>query len=47
MFARTEVIIPASEVAHALKAMVDLALEAREERVMMFDLRGLRSVHGR
>ncbi len=40
MFARTEVIIPAPEVTQAIKATVDLVLEAREERVILFNLCG-------
>jgi tryptophan synthase beta chain len=43
LFARTEGIIPAPEVTHAIKATVDLALEAREareERVILFNLCG-------
>jgi tryptophan synthase beta chain len=42
-FARTEGIIPAPEVAHAIKATMDLALEAREageQRVILFNLCG-------
>ena len=42
-FARTEGIIPAPEVAHAIKATMDLALEAREageEKVILFNLCG-------
>jgi tryptophan synthase beta chain len=42
-FARAEGIVPAPEVAHAIKATVDLALEAREageERVILFNLCG-------
>jgi tryptophan synthase beta chain len=42
-FARTEGIIPAPEVAHAIKATMDLALEAREageEQVILFNLCG-------
>jgi tryptophan synthase beta chain len=42
-FARTEGIIPAPEVAHAIKATMDLALEAREageERIILFNLCG-------
>src|ERR671916_19575 len=43
MFARVEGIIPAPEVNHAIKATVDLALEAKEageERVILFNLCG-------
>jgi len=43
MFARTEGIVPAPESAHAVKAAIDLALEARrknEERVILFNLSG-------
>jgi tryptophan synthase beta chain len=43
LFARTEGIIPAPEVSHAIKATVDLAVEAREsgeERVILFNLCG-------
>jgi tryptophan synthase beta chain len=43
LFARAEGIIPAPEVTHAIKATVDLALEAREageERVILFNLCG-------
>ena len=43
MFARAEGIIPAPEVNHAIKATVDLALEAREageEKVILFNLCG-------
>ncbi len=43
LFARTEGIIPAPEVTHAIKAIVDLALEAKEageERVILFNLCG-------
>jgi tryptophan synthase beta chain len=42
-FARTEGIIPASEAAHAVKAVIDLALEARtrnEKPVILFNLCG-------
>ena len=42
-FARAEGIIPAPEVAHAIKATMDLALEAREageEKVILFNLCG-------
>ena len=42
-FAQTEGIIPAPEVNHAIKATVDLALEAREageEKVILFNLCG-------
>ena len=42
-FARAEGIVPAPEVTHAIKATVDLALEAREtgeERVILFNLCG-------
>ncbi len=42
-FARTEGIVPAPEVNHAIKATMDLALEAREsgeERVILFNLCG-------
>ncbi len=43
LFARTEGIIPAPEVTHAIKATLDLALEAKEageERVILFNLCG-------
>jgi tryptophan synthase beta chain len=43
MFARAEGIIPAPEVNHAIKATIDLALEAREageEKVILFNLCG-------
>ncbi len=43
LFARAEGIIPAPEVNHAIKATVDLALEAREageEKVILFNLCG-------
>jgi tryptophan synthase beta chain len=43
LFARMEGIIPAPEVTHAIKATVDLALEAKEageERVILFNLCG-------
>jgi tryptophan synthase beta chain len=43
MFARAEGIIPAPESAHAIKAVVDEALQAREEgrpRVILFNLSG-------
>jgi tryptophan synthase beta chain len=43
LFARAEGIIPAPEVTHAIKATVDLALEAKEagkERVILFNLCG-------
>jgi len=43
LFARAEGVIPAPEVAHAIKATVDLALEAREageETVILFNLCG-------
>jgi tryptophan synthase beta chain len=43
MFARVEGIIPAPEVNHAIKAAIDLALEAREageEKVILFNLCG-------
>jgi len=43
MFARTEGIVPAPESAHAVRAAIDLALEARrknEERVILFNLSG-------
>jgi len=43
MFARTEGIVPAPESAHAIRAAIDLALEARrknEERVILFNLSG-------
>ncbi len=43
LFARTEGIVPAPEVTHAIKATVDLALEAKEageERVILFNLCG-------
>jgi len=42
-FARTEGIVPAPESAHAIKAVIDLALEAKErgeERVILFNLSG-------
>jgi tryptophan synthase beta chain len=43
LFARAEGIVPAPEVNHAIKATIDLALEAREvgeERVILFNLCG-------
>jgi tryptophan synthase beta chain len=43
LFARAEGIVPAPEVNHAIKATLDLALEAREageERVILFNLCG-------
>ena len=43
LFARTEGIVPAPEVSHAIKATVDLALEAKEageEKVILFNLCG-------
>ena len=43
MFARTEGILPAPEVTHAIKATIDLALEAKEageEKVILFNLCG-------
>jgi len=43
MFARTEGIVPAPESAHAIRAAIDLALEARrknEEKVILFNLSG-------
>ena len=43
LFAQTEGIVPAPEVNHAIRATVDLALEAREageERVILFNLCG-------
>src|ERR671932_506281 len=43
LFARAEGIVPAPEVTHAIKATVDLALEARErgeERTILFNLCG-------
>ena len=43
LFARTEGIIPAPESAHAIKAAIDIALEAKkknEERVIVFNLSG-------
>ena len=43
MFARTEGIVPAPEVTHAIKATIDLALEAKEaveEKVILFNLCG-------
>jgi tryptophan synthase beta chain len=42
-FARTEMILPAPESAHAIKAVIDLAEEAKqagEERVLLFNLSG-------
>jgi tryptophan synthase beta chain len=42
-FARTEGIVPAPEVTHAIKATIDLALEAREtgeEKTILFNLCG-------
>ena len=42
-FARAEGIVPAPEVTHAIKAIIDLALEAREageEKVILFNLCG-------
>ena len=43
LFARNEGIVPAPESAHAVKAVIDLALEAKkrgEERVIVFNLSG-------
>jgi len=43
LFAKTEGIIPAPESAHAIKATIDIALEAKkrnEERVIVFNLSG-------
>lgn len=43
MFARTEGIIPAPETNHAIKAAIDLALEAKknnEEKIIVFNLSG-------
>ena len=43
LFARTEGIVPAPEVNHAIKATMDLALEAREageEKIILFNLCG-------
>jgi tryptophan synthase beta chain len=43
LFSRTEGIVPAPEVAHAIKATIDLALEAKEsgeEKVILFNLCG-------
>ena len=43
MFARTEGILPAPEVTHAIKATIDLAMEAKEageEKVILFNLCG-------
>jgi tryptophan synthase beta chain len=43
LFARTEGIVPAPESAHAIKAAIDVALEAKkknEERVIVFNLSG-------
>ncbi|MDK2383873.1 MAG: TrpB-like pyridoxal phosphate-dependent enzyme [Candidatus Korarchaeota archaeon] len=43
LFARAEGIVPAPESAHAVKAVIDLALEAKrrsEERVILFNLSG-------
>ena len=43
MFAQAEGIVPAPEVAHAIKATVDLAMEAREageEKIILFNLCG-------
>ena len=43
LFARAEGIVPAPEVTHAIKATVDLALEARgagEEKIILFNLCG-------
>ncbi|MGB9709536.1 MAG: TrpB-like pyridoxal phosphate-dependent enzyme [Infirmifilum sp.] len=42
-FAKTEGIVPAPESAHAIKAVIDLAMEARqknEEKVILFNLSG-------
>jgi tryptophan synthase beta chain len=42
-FARTEMILPAPESAHAIKAAIDLAAKARESseaRVILFNLSG-------
>ena len=43
MFARAEGIVPAPEVTHAIKATIDLALEAKEageEKTILFNLCG-------
>ena len=43
LFAKTEGIIPAPESAHAIKAAIDVALDAKkknEERVIVFNLSG-------
>jgi tryptophan synthase beta chain len=43
MFAKTEGIIPAPESSHAIKAAIDLAVEAKkknEEKVIVFNLSG-------
>ncbi len=43
LFARTEGIVPAPESSHAIKAVIDLALEAKqrnEERTILFNLSG-------
>jgi tryptophan synthase beta chain len=43
LFARTEGIVPAPEVAHAIKAVIDLAQEAKEageQQVILFNLCG-------
>jgi tryptophan synthase beta chain len=43
MFAQAEGIVPAPEVAHAIKATIDLAMEAREageEKIILFNLCG-------
>jgi len=43
LFARTEAIVPAPESAHAVKAAIDSAIDARkvsEERVIVFNLSG-------
>ncbi|MDP8948030.1 MAG: TrpB-like pyridoxal-phosphate dependent enzyme, partial [Actinomycetota bacterium] len=43
LFAQTEGIIPAPEVAHAIRATIDLALEAKEageRKVILFNLCG-------
>jgi len=43
LFAQTEGFIPAPETAHAVKAVIDLALEAkrkREKRIIVFNFSG-------
>jgi tryptophan synthase beta chain len=45
IFARTEGVVPAPESAHAVKAVIDLALEAKkrnEKKVILFNMSGHR-----